>query len=116
MDHGISTLTRAGIAFIPPGTLSDRTERHPNLGRLLWRDTLADAAIYREWVVNIGRRPAPSWIAHLLCGLVARQRALGLTRDHNCRLPLTQVELADATGLTPVHVNRTLQHLRAEGM
>jgi CRP-like cAMP-binding protein len=86
------------------------------LGRLLWRDTLVDSAIFREWVVNVGRRTAYERIAHLLCELMTRLRAMDLAQGDTCELPVTQAELADATGLSAVHTNRTLQELRAEGL
>ncbi len=116
VDHGISTLTQAGIVSIPHATLLGWVECHPNLGRLLWRDTMIDASVYQEWVVNVGRRPARMRVAHLLCELVARLRAAGLTRGHSCLLPITYAEVADATGLTAVHVNRVLQDLHADGL
>lgn len=116
MDHGIAALTPVLVAPVPHATVLEWTERHPRLGRLLWQDTLLDGAIFREWVVNVGRRTAYQRVAHLLCELVTRLRALGLARDHGCDLPVTQVELADATGLSPVHVNRVLQELRGDGL
>jgi CRP-like cAMP-binding protein len=90
--------------------------RFPTLTELLWRDTLIDAAIFREWIVAMGQRPAQSHLAHLLCEVFTRLRAVGLTVDHACSLPLTQAELGDACGLSTVHVNRTLQDLRRNGL
>ncbi len=87
-----------------------------SLRELLWRDTLIDAAIFREWTVNVGRRSAYTRIAHLLCGVLLRMRAGGLTDGDSCDLPLTQEDIGDATGLSNVHVNRSLQELRAEGL
>ena len=116
MDHGIGTLTPVQVASIPHATLLGWTRSCPNLGYLLWRDTLIDAAVFREWVVNVGRRSALARTAHLLCELVARLRAVGLARDHACDLPISQVELADALGLSYVHVNRMLRELRGEGL
>lgn len=116
LDHSIATLTPAVIAPIPHATLVDWMNRYPLLGRLLWCDTLVDAAIFREWVVNVGRRPAYARVAHLLCEVVARLQTVGLAQDHRCDLPVTQAELADATGLSAVHVNRTLQELRRDGL
>ena len=72
--------------------------------------------MFREWVVNVGRRNARSRIAHLLCELVLRMRTAGLCNDTTCRFPLTQEQLADATGLTSVHTNRTLMNLRQAGL
>lgn len=116
MDHSIGTLTPAKVAVIPHAVILDWTKRYPGLGQTLWRATLADAAMSREWIVNVGRRTAYQRTAHLLCELVLRMRSAGLTDGFVCDLPITQVELADALGLTPVHVNRTLQGLRSEGL
>lgn len=113
LDHGIGTLTPVEVAPIAHATLLGWIEQHPGLGRTLWRDTLVDAAVFREWVVNIGRRPALARTAHLLCELVTRLRAVGL-EDQAFSLPVTAVELADSTGLSVVHVNRVLQELRAK--
>ena len=82
----------------------------------MWIDTLIDASIFREWVVNVGRRDARARIAHLLCELALRLERTGAGRDGSFDLPLTQEQLADATGLTAVHTNRTLQSLRREGL
>ena len=82
----------------------------------MWRETLIDASIFREWVMNVGRREAINQIAHVLCELVVRMRAVGLAEDHSCEFPITQTELGDATGNSTVHVNRTLQELRAAGL
>jgi CRP-like cAMP-binding protein len=116
MDHSISMLTQGKVAAIPHATILGWTERHPAIGRVLWWDTLIDAAIFREWVVNVGRRSAYQRIAHLLCELIVRMDTAGLAKDYACDLPITQTELADATGLSTVHVNRTLQELRGRGL
>ncbi|WP_342211367.1 helix-turn-helix domain-containing protein [Microvirga pakistanensis] len=83
---------------------------------MFWRETLIEAAIFREWVVNIGTRQAPARVAHLLCELFLRNKAVGLVKDRSFEFPITQSELADAIGLSHVHVNRTLQDLRAQGL
>ena len=116
MDYSVGTLTPVTVALIPRATILGWAKSHPGLGRLLWRATLVDASVSREWVVNVGRRTAYQRTAHLLCELMLQMRAAGLTRGMTCDMPLTQVELADALGLTPVHVNRTLQWLRSEGL
>ena len=113
LDHGISTLTPVEVAPIAHATLRGWIEHHPELGRRLWQDTLVDAAVFREWVVNVGRRPANARIAHLICEMVTRMRAVGVVQDHP-GLPVTAAELADATGLSVVHANRVLQELRAK--
>lgn len=116
MDHSLSTLTSCKLAFISHQALRGLFERHPRLAGVFWRVTLIEAAIFREWVVNIGRRQAPARVAHLLCELFLRHRAVGLAKGQSFKLPITQTELADALGLSNVHVNRTLQELRAQGL
>ena len=116
LDHSISTLTAVRLVSIKHATLLDWMRQHSDFGRLLWLDTLIDASIFREWVVNVGRRTARERIAHLLCELVVRLRAAGLAQDRAFDLRITQAELADATGLSPVHVNRTVQELRRDGL
>ena len=113
MDHSIGALTPVEVAPIAHATLLDWTEHHPRLGRLLWQDTLVDAAVFREWVVNVGRRSVYARTAHLLCEMVTRLSAVGLMHGNVCDVPITPVELADATGLSIVHVNRALQELRS---
>ncbi len=87
--------------------------RFPNIAAKLWRETLIDAGISREWLVSLGRRSAYEHIAHLFCELYLRSQAVGLAEDHRCPMPIIQADLADALGLTSVHVNRILQEMRA---
>jgi hypothetical protein len=82
----------------------------------MWLDTLIDGAIYREWIANVGRRDARSRTAHILCEFALRQESAGLANRSKYDLPLTQEQIADAVGLTPVHVNRTLKALEASGL
>jgi CRP-like cAMP-binding protein len=88
----------------------------PQLAYLFWRDTLIDAAVFREWMVGIGRRSAFKRIAHLFCEMVVRMQAVGLSSNYAIELPLTQADIADALGLSTVHVNRTLQEIRRAGL
>jgi CRP-like cAMP-binding protein len=115
MDHSIATLTRARIAHISRRTIDELAER-PSLARAFWWATLVDEAILRNWIVNVGRRDAYEAIGHLMCELYLRMGNVGLTTGQSFELPLTQEEIADALGLTPVHVNRTLQRMRTEGL
>jgi len=115
MDHSIATLTRARVAHIPRRKIEELAER-PAIARAFWWATLVDEAILRNWIVNVGRRDAYEAIGHLMCELYLRMRNVGLAADHSFELPLTQEEIADALGLTPVHVNRTLQRMRSEGL
>ena len=113
-DFSIGTLTPARVVFIPQAIILGWARDQPGLGLAVWRAALLDAAVSREWIVNVGRRTAFQRTAHLLCELMVQMRLAGLAQDFTCDVPFTQVELADALGLTPVHVNRTLQWLRSE--
>jgi CRP-like cAMP-binding protein len=112
MDHGLATVTKATVAFIPHDSLRELTLRHPSIGALLWRDTLIDAGIFRAWMVGMGRRSAFEQVAHLFCEMYLKLQAVGLAEHYRCPLPLTQIDLADALGLTNVHVNRVLKEMR----
>jgi len=114
MDHSIATLTRCTVAVIPHEAMRDFALRFPGVGNALWRDTLVDAAIFREWMTSNGRRSAFARIAHLFCEMYLKLETVGLADAHRCEMPVTQLDLADALGLTSVHVNRTLQAMRSQ--
>ena len=116
MDHSLGTLTPVVAAFIPHGALRELIRRHPGLGGVFWRDTLIDAAVFREWLTGVGRRSAYTRTAHLVCEVFVRMSSLGLADRDSFQLPLTQVAMADALGLSAVHINRVLQDLRGEGL
>ncbi len=116
MDHSIGTLTPVTFAEISRANLEEVMMGHPRLVQALWWETLVTTAILREWTMNLGQRSALERMAHLLCELFLRLRAVGLTDGDTCELPVTQAELAEATGLSAVHVNRTLQELRGSGL
>ncbi len=116
MDHSIGTVTPATVAVIPAETIISLTDQHPRIARGLWWSTLVDEAITREWVINLGQRNALERVAHLICEMFVRLRAVGLTDGLSFDFPTTQTELADTVGLTLVHTNRMLQELRAEGL
>jgi CRP-like cAMP-binding protein len=117
MDHGVGTLTPAKVGVIPHQTLRGILERHPRLAQALWQETLIDASIAREWLANLGRRPAYQRLAHLLCEMSVRLKAVGELADGmRFEWLVTQGEVADAMGLSSVHVNRVLQQLRSEGL
>jgi CRP-like cAMP-binding protein len=115
-DHNVQALTRCEVAFIPRAAMRDLILTHPAIAMAMWVDTLIDASTYREWVVNVGRRDARSRIAHLLCEFARRLEVAGLAGEYRYELPMTQEQLADATGLTSVHVNRVLMTLAKEGL
>src|SRR3954452_8487565 len=101
-------LTRGTVADLPRDALQQLVLNRPAIGRVLIQLTLIQASILREWVVNVGRRDARERIAHILCELAVRLETRGLAAEQGFELPMTQEQLADATGLTPVHVNRVL--------
>jgi CRP-like cAMP-binding protein len=114
MDHSIAAMTRSKVAVISQTNILALIDRYPNLTRALWWSTLLDEAITREWVVNLGQRTAYERMAHLFCELYYRLRAVGEVMNNSFALPLTQTALGDTLGLSTVHVNRTLQDLRAQ--
>jgi len=114
MDHSIGTITAVTIADLSREFLEQIRTGYPRVATALWWETLVSVSIQREWTLNLGQRTASERVAHLLCELFFRLRVAGLTQDANCDFPLTQADLADATGLSKVHVNRTLQELRAD--
>lgn len=116
LDHSILGLTRCRIALAPHDRLEAVTAEHPHLARLWWFTTNMDAAIHREWVLSLGRRSALSRTAHLFCELGVRLGLVGLADEAGYDLALTQADLAECLGLTPVHVNRTLKELRTRGL
>jgi CRP-like cAMP-binding protein len=116
LDCSVRLLTPCRLAYIQHKAIRDLCREFPNLAEALWRSTLIDGAIFREWIANIGQRAAPQRLAHLLCEFLTRMRAVGLAENHSCAFPVTQAELAEATGMTPVHVNRCLNQLRNAGL
>jgi CRP-like cAMP-binding protein len=115
-DHNVQMLTRGIVAEIPMAAIQELVLGYAQVGRSILTMTLAEASIFREWTVNIGRRDSRSRIAHLLCEFAYRLNAQGLCPSGIYELPMTQEQLADATGLTAVHVNRVLQALQREGL
>src|SRR5215211_7192452 len=113
LDNSVSTISPCRVGFITHDDLRSICERYPRIAAAFWRETLIDAAIFREWVMNVGQREGISRMAHVLCELVVRLKAVDLVEDHSCDLPITRIEFADALGFSPVHVNRVLQQMRA---
>lgn len=116
LDHSIGTLTTSTIAAISGETLRDAMLKHPHIAVALCSSTLIDESLLRARIVDIGRRDAYQRIAHLFCELTVRLQMVGLTTDDSFELPITQVDLADATGLSHVYANRMMQRLRKEGL
>jgi CRP-like cAMP-binding protein len=115
-DHSVQMLTAGKVAMIPREEILRIAFERPEVGRAMWLDTLVDASIFREWIANVGRRDARTRLAHLLCEFGMRLKHAGLGEETGYTLPMTQEQLGDATGLTSVHVNRTLKALEAEGL
>lgn len=115
MDHSIGAISGCTVVDIPRSSILDLLEQ-PRLSRALLMATLVDEATLREWITNIGQRRADERIAHLYCELYARMKAVGLANGGSFELPITQTELGDTVGLSTVHVNRSLQSLREQGL
>ncbi|MGN6375375.1 MAG: Crp/Fnr family transcriptional regulator [Sphingomonas sp.] len=115
-DHNIQALTAASVAEFPHADLLELAFRHPAIGKALWRESLVEASLFREWIANIGRRDARARIAHLFCELGVRREAAGLGQRDSFELPMTQEQLGDALALTAVHVNRTVRGLELDGL
>jgi CRP-like cAMP-binding protein len=116
IDCSITTLTPAKIANIRKSDFEALVQAHPRIAQALTASVAIEASISREWIVNVGRRDAKSRIAHLLCEFAARMEARELTEEYGLFVPMTQDQIGDALGLTPVHVNRMLRALENEGL
>jgi len=116
MDHSIGALTPIVYSELERTQFEALMAADRTVAEAMWRESLAAAAIQREWTVNIGRRGALERVAHLLCEVIERLRPIGLIMGNSCTWPITQRDLADATGLSIVHLNRTLQELRGAGL
>jgi CRP-like cAMP-binding protein len=115
-DHSIQALSRCKLAMVPVAAIRALHLRHPALAQAMWVDTLIDGSIFREWILNVGQREAKARVAHLLCEFAKRLELAGLGSESGYEFPLTQEQLGDATGLTTVHINRTLKALEGEGL
>jgi len=115
MDHAVCAIGRASLVLIPHSEVCAMFEQRPPVGFAIWRETLIDAAIFREAITNNSSRPVVARMAHLFCELYYRARAVGLTRPGVCRLPLHQGQIGETLGMSIVTVNRTLQTLRRTG-
>lgn len=115
-DHSVQMLTRGHLAVIPRADIQKIVRSSAAIGHAILLTILVEASIFREWILNVGRRDAKSRLAHILCELAVRLDALGLAEDMGYHLPMTQAELADALGLTPVHLNRVIRSLETDGL
>lgn len=116
MDHVVSTASPSRVGLMSRNQVERIIDASPALSRALWWASLVQEAILREWLVNLGRRDAESRMAHFFCELHARLGSVSLAKGDAIEFPLTQAELADSLGLSTVHVNRTVQALREQGL
>ena len=116
MSHDLAAITPCRLASVEHSDLRSLCRTFPAIAEALWTSTLVAGSVFEEWIVNVGSRKATSRLAHLFCEMMTRLEALGLARNDVCDLPLTQVHLAEATGLSRIHVNRSLQELRKRGL
>lgn len=112
----ITAVSQATVIRVPHRQLRDLCVTYPAIALAFWRDGTVDASIFAKWVGNLGRKSAKERIAHLFCEMGVRIEAAGLGSRTSFDLPVTQTQLGEATGLTAVHVNRTLQEIRARDL
>ncbi len=115
MDHGIQALTPAMVARVSQDDMQEIMQNHRSIALAMYSAQLVDEAIMRAWIVSMGRRSSVERLAHLMCELYLRGQTIGLTQDGELAMPLSQIVLADALGMTPVHINRVLKELRLDG-
>lgn len=116
MDHNLAALSSVLVAFIPHHALRELIAAHPSLGPILWRESFIDSSVSREWLCNVGRRNSETRLAHLICELYTRYRAVDGGDGVTFSFPLTQTDLGDAQGLSTVHINRVMQKLKQDGL
>lgn len=115
-DHAIATITTMTVAEVAPEQLSALSHDSRRIAQALWWNDHVAMGAHREWIASLGLRTARERIALLFCEVYFRLRLIGRCADRSCEFPLTQADLAEATGLTPVHVNRMVQDLRRDGL
>jgi len=113
-DHSVQMLTAGEVALIPREAIQELALQRPRIGMAMWKDTLVDGSVFREWIANVGRRDAATRLAHVLCEFALRLKIAGLGEQTTYELPMSQEQLADVLGLTSVHLNRTLQALEQQ--
>jgi len=111
-EQSLTSLGPAVLAFVPHAALREALDQSSSLAQVLWRETLVQASILQEWLLNLGSRDASGRLAHIVCELTARLQAVGLARDFSFSMPWTQTDVADACGISSVHANRVIQDLR----
>lgn len=113
MDHNLQALTPCEVALIPGDQMETLLEDHPAVARAMYKSQLIDEGILRAWIVSMGRRSSVERVAHLMCELYLRSISINSTAE--VAFPISQIVLADALGMTPVHVNRLLKALGTAG-
>jgi CRP-like cAMP-binding protein len=116
MSHSIGSLTTVTLGLLSSVEIDELTAAHPRISQAMAWQSEVQAAVQREWVVNLGQRGATERMAHLLCELHMRLWLVDLAKEDSCEIPLTQADLAEVMGLSAVHVNRVLQELRNTGL
>lgn len=114
LDHDVATITECRVAIVPHEKLENIMDKYPHLARMLWFSTLLDAAMHREWIFRLGRLDAAGRIAHFFAEINLRLSLVGRSDGNSFALPITQNDLAEALGMTTVHVNRILRDLREQ--
>lgn len=115
-DFGMATVTRSIVTFVRHAELRKLSEQFPTIAQAFWREAVVTAATHRAWITSLGRRDARQKVAHLFCELYLRLEAVSLAGDYIMPMPLRQNDLADALGLTSIHINRVLRNMRIEGL
>jgi CRP-like cAMP-binding protein len=115
MDHGIQAITPAKVATVTRDAMQTMMRDHPNISQAMYTAQLVDEGVMRAWIVSMGRRSSIERVAHLICELYLRARMIGLATDSDFAFPISQLVLADALGMTAVHINRVLKELRLAG-
>lgn len=116
MDHSIAAFTPCSVVDISRASVEELTANHPNISHALRWVTLVDEATLREWLVNMGQRPADRQLAHFICEMRLRLEIVGLANESGMHFPLTQEDIADTLGISAVHVNRVLHQLREQNL
>ena len=116
LDHNIDTVGQVKVGYVPHEALDAVMRDRPHLARLFWFSTLLDAAMHREWIMTLERLTAPRRIAHIFAEIWRRLDMVGLGEPDGLASPLTQIDLSEMCGATPIHVNRAIRELRSSGI
>jgi CRP-like cAMP-binding protein len=114
--HAIVALTALRVRGVPLARFAESPFGRKDAERAMLAATLRVLQRQFDWIAALGRQTAFERLCALLHDLFERMRSADRVINDRCAMPLTQADLADVTGLTPVHVNRVLKLLRAEGL